>query len=141
MKVLHRKIIEYLIIKFMIIFLIVIYGCCSTSKEISSYDIAETLAVKKFGSSYEIVKNESDTFILYYKNDERKNHPHKLVEYFVYDLKRKEIIFEEKLFDADIEWIDDQNIEIRINPEVISDDEANVFILNVLTKQKSKSNF
>ncbi len=141
MKVLQKKTIGYLIIKFMIIFLIMIYGCCSTSKEFSSYEIAETLAVKKFGSSFEMVKNEFNTFILCYKIDERKNHPHKSLEYFVFDLNQKEIIYEEKILDAEINWLDNYNLEIKINPEIISDDEPVIFILNVLTKQKSKSNF
>lgn len=136
-----KKICSDILLKLSVIIIIGIYGCCPPPADLWKYESAEILAKKRFGTDYIVAKNESDTFILYFKNDERKNHPHKLVEYFVYDLKRKEIIFEEKLFDADIEWIDDQNIEIRINPEVISDDEANVFILNVLTKQKSKSNF
>ena len=40
-----------------------------------------------------------------------------------------------------LKWIDDHNIEIRINPEIISsDDNVPIFILNVLTKEKQKSN-
>jgi len=56
-------------------------------------------------------------------------------------MSTKEIIFEEKLNDADIKWLDDYNIEIRITPEVISgDDDITVFIFNVLTKEKQKTN-
>ena len=142
MKKISWKSISYVIIKIGAVCLIMIYGCCTPSLELSDYKQAESLAKEKYGTDFAIVKNELGTLILCYKEDKKKSQPHTSVEYFVYDLNKKEIIFEEKLNDADIKWLDDHSIEIRITPEVISgDDDITVFILNVLTKEKQKLNF
>ena len=142
MKKTSKKSTSDLIIKISTIYLIMIYGCCTPSLELSDYKQAESLAKEKYGTGFEIVKNEQGTLILCYKIDKKKRQPHTSVEYFVYDMNTKEIVFEEKLYDADIKWLDAHNIEIRITPEVISsDDDVTVFILNVLTKEKQKSNF
>ncbi len=127
-------------IKISITFLIMIYGCCTPSVELSDYKNAEKVAKEKFGVDYQLVKNTSSTFILCSKKSEKKNQPHSILEYFIYDMSKEEIIFEEKLFDAEIKWIDDHNVEIRNNPEIVSDDDVHIFILNVLTKEKYKSN-
>ena len=119
-----------------------IYGCCAPSTDLSKYENAEILAKDRFSADYEVVKNESESFILCYKKDEKKHQPHSTLNYFVYDVNKNKIVFEEKLIDSDIKWLDDHNIEIRIIPEVVSgDDDVTVFILNVLTKEKQKSNF
>ena len=141
MKKTSKKSISNLIIKIGAVCLIMIFGCYTASSELSKYEDADILAKKKFGNDYEIDKNKSGTLILCYKEDKKKNQPHTSVEYFVYNMSTKEIIFEEKLNDADIKWLDDYNIEIRITPEVISgDDDITVFIFNVLTKEKQKTN-
>ena len=142
MKKTSKKSTSDLIIKISTIYLIMIYGCCTPSLELSDYKQAESLAKEKYGTGFEIVKNEHEAMMLCYKEDKKRSQPHSTLSYFVYDLNKKEIIFEEKLFDADIKWLDAHNIEIRITPEVISsDDDVTVFILNVLTKEKQKSNF
>ena len=65
-----------------------------------------------------------------------------MLEYFVYDLNKKDIIFDEKINDADVKWYDENNLEIRITPEIIStDDETNVFLLNILSGKKQKLNY
>lgn len=137
-----KKISSDILFKLSIILLIMIYGCCAPSTDLSKYENAEILAKERFCAGYEVAKNESDTFILFYKKDEKKNQPHTFLNYFIYNVNKNEIVYEEKIYDAEIKWLDDQNIEIRINPEIISSDEdVTVFILNVLTKEKQKTNF
>ena len=99
-------------------------GCCAPSADISRYKSAEILAKQKFGNAYFLVENESKTFVLCYKMDEKKIQPHSSIHYFVYDLNTNQIVFEENLIDIEIKWFDDKNIEIRIIPEIISDDES-----------------
>jgi hypothetical protein len=107
---------------------------------IKDYEAAESLATEKLGNSFTRSANESSTFLLYYKKEEKKNHPHTTLSYFVYSLEKEEIVFEEKLFDTEVRWIDDQNIEIQIKPEVISsDDETTKYFINVFTKEKLNS--
>jgi hypothetical protein len=119
-----------------------IYGHCAPSKELASYKSAEVLAKEKFGDEYNLAENKNGKFILCYKIREDKNRLHSSLHYFVYEASQNGIIFEEKLNDSKIKWLDDQNLEITITPEVISgDDDITVFILNVLTKEKRKSNF
>lgn len=142
MKRTSKKSISDLIIKISIVCLIMIYGCCAPSKELASYKSAEVLAKEKFGDEYNLAENENGKFILCYKIREDKNRLHSSLHYFVYEASQNGIIFEEKLNDSKIKWLDDQNLEITITPEVISgDDDITVFILNVLTKEKRKSNF
>lgn len=107
--------------------------------EITQDKNVEKQATEKFGSGYKLIKNKSETFILCLKPEEKKNHPHTSVEYFVYDLDKGEIILSETLLDAEVSWFDDYNLEIKINPETISDDnEVNMYLLNVITKVKRK---
>jgi hypothetical protein len=141
MKKSFKKSTSGLVIKFGTVCLIMIFGCYTPSAELSKYEDADILAKKIFGNGYEIDNNKSGTLILCYKVDKKKSQPHTSVEYFVYNMNTKEIIFEEKLYDTDIKWLDDNNIEIRTTPEVISgDDDITVYILNVLTKEKQKTN-
>jgi len=117
------------------------YGCCAPSADITKFENAEILSKEKLGNGYLLVENDSKTFMLCYKIEEKKNQPHSSLSYFVYDMKSQRIVLEENLFDAEIKWLNDHNIEIRINPEIISaDDDVTVFILNVLTKEKQKLN-
>lgn len=142
MKKTSKKSISDLIIKISTVCLIMIYGHCAPSKELASYKSAEVLAQEKFGDEYNLAENENGKFILCYKIREDKNRLHSSLHYFVYEASQNGIIFEEKLNDSKIKWLDDQNLEITITPEVISgDDDITVFILNVLTKEKRKSNF
>ena len=109
--------------------------------EITQDKVAEKIATEKFGSGFRMIQNKSETFILCLKSEEKKNHPHTSVEYFVYDVDKEEISFSEKLLDAEIGWFDDHNLEIRIKPEIITgDNDITVYLLNVITKVKSKSN-
>jgi hypothetical protein len=118
-----------------------ISGCCAASKDVTKYKSAEKLATEKFGSGHKLIKNKSESFILCLKSEEKQNQPHTSVEYFVYDLDKEEIIFSETLLDAEVGWFDDHNLEIKINPETISDDNGvKMYLLNVITKVKRKSN-
>lgn len=128
-------------VKLIIVCLILISGCCVASKEITKDKSAEKLAAEKFGSGYKLIKNKSESFILCLKLEEKQNQPHTSVEYFVYDLDKEEIIFSEKLLDAEVGWFDDHNLKLRIIPEIISDDnDIHTYLLNVFTKVKKKSN-
>lgn len=140
-KKLHR-IVTYLQIIAAISILILIYGCCAASADVSKYENVQILAKQKYERDYFIIENEPGTFVLCYKKYEKKNQPHTLLEYFVYDLNKKEIIFDEKINDADVKWYDENNLEIRITPEIISsDDETYVFLLNILSGKKQKLNY
>jgi len=46
-------------------------GCCAPSADISRYESADILAKQKFGNAYLLVENESKTFVLCYKMDEK----------------------------------------------------------------------
>jgi hypothetical protein len=135
-----EKLTSYLAVKIGIIILILIYGCCAPSAGIKDYEAAESLATKKLGNDFVRSTNESSTYLLFYKNEEKRNQPHTSLSYFVYSLEKKEIAFEEKVLDAEVKWFDDKHIEIQIKPEVISgDDETTNYFINVLTKEKLKS--
>ena len=128
------------IINFFLIF--VIYGCCAASSEIMDHKAAENLAKEKFGENFIVEKNNTGSLFLCYKNREAKNQLHTLLHYFIYEAKSQQIILEEKINDAAVKWFDEQNIEIKLTPEIISgDDDETTFILNVITKEKQKQNF
>ena len=107
---------------------------------IKDYEAAELLASKKLGNDFIRSANESSTYLLFYKNEEKRNQPHTSLSYFVYSFEKQEIVFEEKVLDAEVKWFDDKHIEIQIKPEVISsDDETTKYFINVLTKEKLNS--
>lgn len=135
-----NKLVSYLAVKIGIIILILIYGCCAPSVGIKDYEAAESLATKKLGNDFIRSANESSTHLLFYKNEEKRNQPHTALSYFVYCLEKEEIVFEEKVLDAEVKWFDDKHLEIQTKPEVISsDDETTKYFINVFTKEKLNS--
>lgn len=137
----NLKILQYdLRIMISLIFLIMIYGCCTPSTELSHYKNAEHIGKEKLGDDFEMIKNNAGSFVLFRKMGIKKNHPHTSINYFVYDLKNGAVIFEENLVDSEVNWLDETHLYIKSNPEIISGDEdINSFILNILTKEKIKS--
>jgi hypothetical protein len=110
--------------------------------ELIDYEVVMESAKEKLGENYSIEKNISGTRYLVYSVDENKSKLHTQLHYFVYENTAKKIVYEEKLIDASVKWLDEDNIEIIFTPEIISGDEdENVYILNVITKEKQKKNF
>ena len=106
------------------------------------YKAAENLAKEKFVENFVVEKNNTGSLFLCFKVREAKNQLHTLLHYFIYEAKSQQIILEEKINDAAVKWFDEQNIEIKLTPEIISsDDDETTFILNVITKEKQKRNF
>ncbi|NWF88706.1 MAG: hypothetical protein HXY50_04500 [Ignavibacteriaceae bacterium] len=123
--------INYKII-FIIIQLFFLIGCCAKSPEIFSSGDGEKLAAEKFGKDYSAIKNSTGNYVLYFKDEVNKNDPHFQLFYFVFDLKKESIVLTDTLQDAKIKWLDDDHLEIRISPEIISDEtEAKYYKLNV----------
>lgn len=136
------KSISYLPIFVYLATIILIAGCCSKSLELTDYEVVMDIAKEKLGKNYFIEKNRSGTCYLVYRADENKSKLHTQLHYFVYENTTKKIVYEEKLIDASVKWFDEDNIEIIFTPEIISGDEdENVYILNVITKEKQRKNF
>ena len=134
-----RKPIDYLQRTLVFCIRITIYGCCAASSELMDYKAAEKLAKEKFGENFVVQKNNSGALFLCYKTEETRNQLHTMLHYFIYDVKSGSIIHQEKLNDASVRWFDEQNIEIKLTPEIIIGDEDETgFIFNVITKEKQK---
>lgn len=114
-----------------------ISGCCVKHTEISNYEKVEILANDKFVQHYEILPNEEKSFLLCRKMSNRKDGLHFTIEYSIFDLQKEKVILEERIIDAQVNWFDNENIEVNYAPEIVSGDEdIHRFIINVRTKEK-----
>lgn len=122
--------------------LILINGCFALQPGRSDYELVYKLAKEKFIADYEILPNDLGTFILCSKVNKKEDHLHFYTEYFVFDVNKKEIIFEEKVIDSQVYWLDRENLEIIYTSEIIYGDENLLkFVLNLHTKEKRKLNY
>ena len=97
------------------------------------------LATQHFQSGYKIAYNTSKTFAFVSKSIKtRKNEVFPTLSLLIYDGEEEAIIFQETIPQASASWISDQEVEVRIVPGMLADDEQSDagFIFNVQEKQK-----
>lgn len=88
----------------------ILFGCVQTNKlsQKETYNPKKTyqqIAQEKFGEKVECKLNPDMSYALCKKViPEPKLNPNQLIEFFVYDIKQEEIIFEDKMANAKISW-------------------------------------
>ncbi|MFA9372244.1 MAG: hypothetical protein ACERIH_11095 [Labilibaculum antarcticum] len=87
-----------------------LFGCASTTS-ISKGDVNsqkktyQQIAEKKFGEKVEYKLNPNKTYALCQKMTlDLLQNPNQLIEFFIYDIQKEEIIYEDKIANAKISW-------------------------------------
>ncbi|PKL84397.1 MAG: hypothetical protein CVV24_00225 [Ignavibacteriae bacterium HGW-Ignavibacteriae-3] len=126
-------------------FLLLVIGCSVPQKSFKDAEIIlRDLSAGKFGSSVQIFYNADSTFALNIKQEKSSSrNPNPPLNFFVYNFKIAKIIFEDSLSAGSASWLNNNQIEVRLIPGIVSADEGeNLFgyIYNVNSGKKSDLN-
>jgi hypothetical protein len=84
----------------------------------------ESLAVQKYGQGVEFIQNSSGTTVLCVKRSKPTQlNPQQKIEFFVYDVKAKHLLFEDSISNGSVGWSDDFSIVVTIVPGTVRDDD------------------
>ncbi len=98
--------------------LLLISGCKSNQNlfQVNGSDskqIYQHIAHKKYGEHVEFIPNANWTYMLCQK--EKSDHqpiPNQVLEFFVYDIKNQEIIYENKMANVKVDWYNNTQLMI-----------------------------
>jgi len=120
-------------------------SCHSTKTDAQKFFNARnygSLAVEKYGNDFEYFFNSPKTYVICLKrNKPTPQIPQYQISFFIYDLKKNEIIFEESSIDAEVEWRNDHQVQVKITPGIISGDETTddfTYVYDVTSRKKIK---
>ncbi|NOZ34887.1 MAG: hypothetical protein GXO80_06275 [Chlorobi bacterium] len=134
--------------KFIIYFFTVIfyaYSCTGTKDtvtknkhEIISY---KDLAFQRYGNDTIFTLSPAGMYVLCQKRINKDNlNPNILSEFFVYDLKKNKIIYEDKISNSTITWFSDAELKISVQKGIIhssSDNGKIIYIYNLKSHKKN----
>ena len=130
------------------LFVLSLLTACNSSKTSSVAQVGDYKAVAedKLGSEVNFEHSPDDEYVLCYKETKgTAKYPQNTIEYFVYDLKKNEVIKEDTFGPGDIKWYDTQSLEIFQIPGVMPEGKTKdhfTYIYNVKTgERKAKTEF
>ncbi len=137
-----------LIIRFILYFLVVTFCelSCNTIKETTKRNKSEILnykdvAFKKYGNDTTFTFSPGRKYVLCQKKINKDNlNPNVLSEFFVYDLKRNKIIYEDKISNSIITWFSGTELKISVQKGIIyspADNGKIIYIYNLKTHKKN----
>lgn len=94
---------------------------CSSSSQSQAHFVK--VAEERYGGEVEYSPNESKSFLLcVHKPKVQPGNPQQPVRFIVFDVARKVVVLEDSLDNGNVGWLSDVRMEIRVIPEVVSDD-------------------
>lgn len=114
---------------------------CKCVKQTSAAGFEEA-ARAYFGESAQIVYNDSRTHALVYTvNKPDMKTPVNALNFGIYDVANKALLYTEQKYSASVEWINDQFVMVKSSPGVQSSDEAvnsrmHLYYIEVNTRKK-----
>ncbi|MHB8931577.1 MAG: hypothetical protein ACYC5R_13350, partial [Melioribacteraceae bacterium] len=84
------------------------------------------LSLEKFGTSSRLIYNSDKSYSIVVKQEKSTaKNPNPLLQFFVYDIGKDKIIFEESIPAGKIKWRNNRQFEVTITPEMISTEDSN----------------
>lgn len=110
------------------LFLLFLLFGCVTNKKINQKEVLnqgksyEQIAVKKFGEKVEYKLNSDKTYALCEKMIlEPLQNPNQLIEFFVFDIQKEEIVYSDKIANIKISWYNNAQLLITRQKGYIAD--------------------
>jgi hypothetical protein len=98
------------------------HSSCASTHEAQTYFVK--VAEERYDGNVEYLPNESESMLICLNRPKsRPGNPLHPVRFIVFDVSRKEVVFEDSLDNADVRWLSDHRIEVRETPEVVSVDD------------------
>jgi hypothetical protein len=138
----------------MALFFLLISACASAPKnsanlpqekktEQSTSEKYKALAISKYETDIEYVFNESKTVVVCAQSQKRTiEKPRHSLKFFVYDVAKDRVIFEESLADGEVVWKNDHEIKITQRLGTAQKDGSNMvtYVFDVITQKKVPDN-
>jgi hypothetical protein len=83
-----------------------------------------SIANDRYGRNVEFIPNADSSFILCINREETPGQPIMSLRFFVFDVARDEILYEDSLDQAEAYWINPSEVRVVSTPEVTSGDES-----------------
>lgn len=130
---------------YLMVFIIFLTACHTTKtdsqKSLTSQKY-KAIAVEKYGNNIEYILNSPKTYVVCLKrNKPTPQIPQNQISFFIYDLDKEEIIFEDSSIDAKVEWKNDNQVLVKITPGIITGDESEddfIYVYDVKLREKIK---
>lgn len=122
----------------------VVFSSCSSNSENQNEETGKyayvMLAKEKYSGDINYLSNKERTFVICVKRNKTNSvTPHSTINFFVYDIRSGNIIYEEERISAEVGWKDNTGVQVSIIPEIINEDDPpnkNDFIFDVKLKKK-----
>ena len=83
------------------------------------------LAEQRYGTYVEYLANENKSFVICLSRPKvQPGNPLRPLDFFVFGLENRDVVFQDSLENAQIDWLDNTRFAVRMIPEIISDGEA-----------------
>ncbi|MGD9489665.1 MAG: hypothetical protein AB7W47_16715 [Calditrichaceae bacterium] len=123
---------------------ILFFQYCSGPKKSGSTSPADEpykqLAVQKYQNKITYSFNSDTTLVICARQEKpTSRRPFSNVQFFVYDLIKKSVVYEDKLPMGSVRWYDKDQLELNTIPGIVSgkeDNGARVYIVNLKTGKK-----
>ncbi|RXQ92194.1 hypothetical protein EO244_11635 [Ancylomarina salipaludis] len=126
--------------------LLLLMSGCGPNKQLaqvatsSSKQMYQLIAHKKYGENAECFLNPNLSYVLCQKrNPDTQLIPNQLIEFFVYDIQKQKIIYEDKIANAEITWHNNTQLLITNQRGYITgptDTGKWTYLFDLLTKKK-----
>jgi hypothetical protein len=119
---------------FFFIFLLSFLTACSQSKDTPSNDQPkspdtfkyELVAKEKFKENYVMQYSPAKSYVLCLKKDSYSKEKNNISSYFIYDLNKDGIVYEETIGKGSVEWLNDNQLQVSVIPGIVKGDEKQV---------------
>lgn len=111
----------------LLILFLLLAGCSVTQKTLTRQEsVLKKLSLEKFGTSSRLIYNSDKSYSIVVKQEKSTaKNPNPLLQFFVYDIGKDKIIFEESIPAGKIKWRNNRQFEVTITPEMISTEDSN----------------
>ena len=108
-------------------FTLLLINCAGTDSALNKQEsVLKKLSLEKFGTSFRLIYNFDKSYSIVVKQEKSTaKNPNPLLQFFVYDMGKDKIIFEESFSGGKIKWKNNRQFEVTITPEMISTEARN----------------
>lgn len=120
-------------------------GCSASQKTFTEQEVLlKKLAIEKYGAVFNLLYNTEKSYsVVVSQRKASLQEPNPVLRFFVYNMTKEKIVFEDNVAGGKITWINNQQIEISVTPGAISTELNNNnygYIYNVKMNTKAKIN-
>jgi len=120
-------------------------NCSASQKTFTEQEvILKKFSIEKYGATFHLIYNTEKSYSVVVKQEKATvQNPSPVLQFFIFDLEKEKIVFEDNLAGGKINWKSNDLVEIIVTPGIISTEDNNKiygYIYNVKLKTKTDIN-